>query len=704
LIISRSILYLILVAFVAFLFTLTIFLISRVFQELSGTQFLITTLASLVIVLGLDPLKEFIGRQTDRFFFKAPIDYPNLLRQLSEKISIEAELEGLVVDIPNTLSHELKLHHAEILLANLDGDLCRREGVTGMLTPFLQKTSPLVAHLLEPKGTVDRDGLERKIEDTRAGPQRAVLEGSLQQMNDLNAQFVAPITSQGRLNAALVLGRKLSGDSFNVEELHLFEVLGPQIGSAIEKAKLFDEVKNFSQKLQVEVDRATYELKERNRFLVALQDITSLITHSLDYKKVTQQIVDGIAKKLGYIGGILMLIDRATGATWAEAITNTPLTRTAFKLLPKPISEYRGSMNDPDMATLAMRMGEMKESEKLAEFLNPPIPAPLCAAIQKIARIKHVIATPIFSEDAVIGALVFVLGKGHEEITKQELAMMKSLADQAGIVIRNLRLFEAIQKANAELEQANVHLRSLDQAKSEFISIASHQLRTPMTGIMGYLSMLVSGDFGKLDPSITKILQGILDASKRMIRLISIFLNISKIEAGKFEIEKKPTQIGEVIETEFVELSKLAKDKKLKLTFTKPKTALPPALLDRDKIADVIQNLVDNAIKYTEKGKIDVSALVVGGVLRVEVKDTGRGLRKEEAEKLFQKFVRGDGIARIHPDGSGLGLYIAKKIVEAHGGRIWVESEGEGKGSAFTFEVPVDGGGDTQRRSVDKAG
>ncbi|MFH1235990.1 MAG: ATP-binding protein [Parcubacteria group bacterium] len=688
-----------LVLFVSSLFTLTIFFTSRVFQELSGAQFLITILASFVVVLGLDPLKRFIGAQTDRFFFKAPIDYQDILARFSEKTSLEIELDALVVGLPADLAKDLKLKHVEILLADDDRNLCRRDPVTNHLSVCFANATPLVEHITKPGETIDCDGLERKIEDTHDGPEKEKLKRSLEQLQEVDAYYVAPITSQNKLNAALVLGQKLSGDAFSVEELRLFKVLGPQIGSAIEKAKLFDEVKHFSQKLQIEVDRATKELKERNRFLLALQEMTSLITHSLDYAKVTQEIVDGIARKLGYIGGILMQYDRKSGKTWAQAITNTALTRMAFKLLPKPLSEYAGSINDPDKATLAMRTGERQESSRLADFLDPPIPSPICSAIQKMTHIQNVVAEPISSESEIIGALVFVIGKKVGDITQQERAMMKALADQAGIVIHNLQLFDAIQKANAELETANAHLRSLDEAKSEFISIASHQLRTPMTGIMGYLSMLVSGDFGKTDPKITKVLDGILGASKRMIRLINIFLNITKIEAGKFEISKKPTQIAEVIETEFIELSKLAKDKGLTLTFKQPKPALPEANVDRDKLADVIQNLVDNAIKYTEKGKVTVTASVEDGNVRVAVKDTGRGLKQEEAEKLFNKFVRGDGIARIHPDGSGLGLYIAKKIVESHGGKIWVESEGEGKGSTFTFEVPIDGG---ESASVDK--
>ncbi len=173
-----------------------------------------------------------------------------------------------------------------------------------------------------------------------------------------------------------------------------------------------------------------------------------------------------------------------------------------------------------------------------------------------------------------------------------------------------------------------------------------------------------------------------------MIRLINQFLNVSKIEAGKFTYTKKPVQILDLITQEVSEVKKAAADKGLKLVVKLPKT-LPTIVADGDKIQDVILNLVDNAIKYTAKGSVTVSASHEDGLVHVKVKDSGVGIKPEDAHELFNKFVRGSGIAQIHPDGSGLGLFIAKSIIDAHGGRIWVESDGEGKGSTFQFVIPI---------------
>jgi signal transduction histidine kinase len=261
----------------------------------------------------------------------------------------------------------------------------------------------------------------------------------------------------------------------------------------------------------------------------------------------------------------------------------------------------------------------------------------------------------------------------------------------------NIKLQKEVEKAtvnlkiaNKQLEDANEHLQDLDKAKSEFMSIASHQLRTPLTGIMGYLSMILEGDYGKVDKNKYKILKEVFEASQRLIRMVNLFLNITRIEAGRFNFFWQESDIYEIINEQVHELLPNAVKKGLKLELAPAPKGLKTIVVDKDKIKDVILNLVDNAIKYTEKGDINVS-LLKKNVKEVEimVKDTGIGINPQEAQKLFEKFTRGDGMARINPNGSGLGLYVARKMVEGHHGKIWVESEGVGKGSEFHVVLPI---------------
>ena len=555
----------------------------------------------------------------------------------------------------------------------------------------IKANGPLMSYVVAKKKISLYESLERKIDDTPEAD-RKPLQDSFKEFEILGAALIAPIFSQNQNNAVLVLGPKLSGESFSNDDLQLVEVLGPQIGSAIQKAKLFDQVRMFGENLKVKVQEATSELKDQNVSLMTLQKITTDITRTLDFKKVVQDIADAVTTELGFIGAILAFIDDDGRTLRAQAITSTPVTNKALKLLPRPFSEFVTDLKDPrhrNIVTEAIRTGQIQYGDDIGDVLSPEMPKPLVMLVQKIIKVRTAIVVPIVAEEKVIGAIEVGSQRKQEDITEREIETIKSMADQLGIVARNIKLFGQIQKANRELEEANKHLKQLDQAKSEFVSIASHQLRTPMTGIMGYLSMLVDGDFGKVDQKHLEIMRTLLEESQRMIRLINLFLNVSKIEAGKFTITRKEAQIEDLIEREIHEIGKVATDKKLKLTFVRSKKPLPVLCIDVDKMQDVLLNLVDNAIKYTAKGTVTITAEPKDGGVAVHIKDSGIGIKKGDIGELFNKFARAQGIAQLHPDGSGLGLFIARSIVEGHGGRIWVESEGEGKGSTFSFWLPT---------------
>ena len=296
-------------------------------------------------------------------------------------------------------------------------------------------------------------------------------------------------------------------------------------------------------------------------------------------------------------------------------------------------------------------------------------------------------------------------GKSEKDLTKDELAAravrdIRNLGSTAlgnvfrlgdPITYRELLddLYNNLQKANLDMQEANVRLRELDKAKSEFLSIASHQLRTPISAIKGYLSMIIDGDFGKVSPNITKVIKDLFESASRLARLINILLNVSRIESGRLKLEKKPIQISDMIDSVIVELINQATQKGLKLTYKKPKGNIPKIFADSDKLREVVLNLVDNAIKYTPKGKVEISLEFNKEHMTFMTKDSGIGIDPKEVKSLFRKFVRGSGVAQIHTGGSGLGLFIAQKIIKEHNGKVWAESEGTGKGSTFKFVVPL---------------
>lgn len=234
-------------------------------------------------------------------------------------------------------------------------------------------------------------------------------------------------------------------------------------------------------------------------------------------------------------------------------------------------------------------------------------------------------------------------------------------------------------------------LQELSDAKTEFVNIASHQLRTPLSIAKGYLSMLNEGSYGELSPKQLKISRILYVANERMLNLVADLLNVSRAEQGKLQYQFEKIDIRDIIDTVVENLSIIAREKNLTLVWQKPPE---PTFIraDKDKIRNVLMNLVDNAIKYTAQGGITVSISresAPPGSLAISIKDTGIGLTQDEIVKLFEQFRRGDRGRRVNASGSGLGLYIAKRIAEDHKGRVRVESEGENKGSTFIIELPL---------------
>jgi len=524
LVILRTLTYSILVVFVsAAVVVLTVFLSESV-EASTSNKALIAVVVSIFIVLILDPLKRGIAKVTDKIFFKAGVDYRKLLSSLSEVINREIDLDLLLYSMSRKLEHNLKIKNVSIYLeGSVGGAFYKRKG---RIDPKSGKKidtngdedashldyehrlghgSNIVKYLKQSKDIIVLEALERKIEDTQEEGERKILEKSKEELDRLDASVVAPVTIGKELTGIMVFGPKLSGDPYGSEDINLLQLIGPQLASALEKSRLYEEAQQFTERLKKEVAMATQHL----------------------------------------------------------------------------------------------------------------------------------------------------------------------------------------QDTNVQLQEANKHLQQLDQAKSEFVSITSHQLRTPMTGIMGYLSMILQGDFGKVPKDQNKILTELLEESQRMIRIINLFLNVSKIESGKMELNLEPVQIEDVIHKVMTVTEQAAQEKGLKLIYKKPKKPLPKVMADKDKLGDIVLNFTDNAIKYTDQGSVELITEVDGNMMHFAVKDTGRGIDPEEAKKLFTKFVRGYGIAQVNPDGSGLGLYVARRLAEAHNGEIWVDSEGEGKGSIFNVKIPL---------------
>lgn len=309
------------------------------------------------------------------------------------------------------------------------------------------------------------------------------------------------------------------------------------------------------------------------------------------------------------------------------------------------------------------------------------------------------------TSEQFLGYLLLGEKKSGDIYNAEDLQTLKIIANELSVGIQNAKAFAEIQAFNQTLQakvndatkrlrHANEELKELDQAKDEFISIASHQLRTPLTTIKGYASMIDEGDFGKLSSKTKEPLKEILDGSERMNRLVGDLLNVSRIQAGKFFIDATEVDMPELVASEVKQLEQLAKAKNVELVYVEPKTKLAPMMLDLNKTQQAAMNLIDNAIHYSAPpsggGHVQVSLEVHGNEVVFLVRDDGIGVPKDKQSKLFTKMFRADNAKEVRPDGTGLGLYLVKRVVEDQGGQIVFASE-PGKGSTFGFRLPLTG-------------
>lgn len=245
-----------------------------------------------------------------------------------------------------------------------------------------------------------------------------------------------------------------------------------------------------------------------------------------------------------------------------------------------------------------------------------------------------------------------------------------------------------IEQLNKELITTNENLREVDRQKTEFISVASHQLRGPLTAIKGYSSLILEGDLGPISDALKVGIETIFRSTQALVVIVGDYLDASRIEQGRMRYEFSDFDVKPVVDTVIAEFSPNMRLTGLELQYVPEKDKDYIIHGDEGKIKQVISNIIDNAIKYTEKGTITVGLTRNDkDMIVITVKDTGVGISPDIAKRLFEKFSRAPGASRTNTTGTGLGLYVAKKMMEAHRGRIWVESEGLDKGSTFYIEL-----------------
>lgn len=298
-----------------------------------------------------------------------------------------------------------------------------------------------------------------------------------------------------------------------------------------------------------------------------------------------------------------------------------------------------------------------------------------------------------------IGCLLLGERLNSSRYLREDMRMLAVVTDELSIAVQNIFRLEEIRSfartletevsdATKELRASNKKLLEMDATKDEFVSMASHQLRTPLTSIKGYLSMVLEGDAGEISPVQRKLLMEAFVSSERMVHLIGDFLNVSRLQTGKFMVERRECNLAKIVEQEVDGIKKIAASHSIVIAYRKP-ARFPILYLDEGKMRQVIMNFIDNAIYYSPEGSTIVIRLKVeAGAAVLTVKDSGMGVPRSEQKHLFTKFFRAENARKQRPDGTGIGLFLAKKVVDAHGGALVFESL-PGKGSTFGFSLPI---------------
>lgn len=434
------------------------------------------------------------------------------------------------------------------------------------------------------------------------------------------------------------------------------------------------------ERLAKEKTGALEEVEERNKNLAVLQKVAQLAINQVELKPMTQSILDEIPKQFGGCQGAMLLIKRDNELV-SYAITATDkVSAKVMSMIGGNLEKYGQPLTKgTNQLVDAVIENRVIESDLLSDFVSPPIPKSLALTIQKISGGRHQVAVPLYAANEPLGALLYGFSVPRHAITDRDMAMVKAIGDSMSLAIQRAQAFQ-------KLKDANEYLAQLDNMKDEFISMASHELNTPLAAIEGYLSMILDEGMGKVDEKSRIYLQRAYESSKRLAELVLDLLNVSRIEQGRLKMNYKLANMKDMAQSVIHELQIKADAKKLYLKIDAP-ADLPTLWCDPDRIREVIVNLIGNALKFTEKGGITVKISKIGQAIRTEVIDTGRGIAKEDLTKLFRKFSQ---VKREidQQQGTGLGLYISHNFVELHKGRLFVESE-VGKGTKFIFDLPI---------------
>jgi GAF domain-containing protein len=495
-------------------------------------------------------------------------------------------------------------------------------------------------------GRVLLEGRVIHIPDVKADPEYTFVEA--QKLGGYRTSLGVPMLREGVPIGVLSLNRS-EVRPFTDKQIELVTTFADQAVIAIENARLLNELRESLDQQSATADvlkvisRSTFDLRPVLQTLVE----SAARFCAADNATVIRE-KDGLfytAEAYGYSRGFL------------DYIRNTP------------IKAERGSASG--RALVEGRVIHIPDVKADAEYTFVEAP--------RLGDFRTALCVPMLRDGVPIGLLTLTRSE-VKPFTDKQIELVTTFADQAAIAIENVRLFDEIRDKSRQLEEASQH-------KSQFLANMSHELRTPLNAILGYTELMADGAYGEPSEKMLGILKRLEANGRHLLGLINDVLDLSKIEAGQLVLDLSDYSIQDIAQTVRSTLEPLATDKKLAFK-VEMSPDLPPGRGDGRRLTQVLINLVGNAIKFTDAGEVAIKAQANDGTFHVSVRDTGPGISAADQANLFQEFQQADNAITRKKGGTGLGLAISKRIIEMHGGEIWVESQ-SGQGSTFAFSLPV---------------
>jgi signal transduction histidine kinase len=444
---------------------------------------------------------------------------------------------------------------------------------------------------------------------------------------------------------------------FSTRQIQLIQAFAVQAVIAIENVRLFTEVQARTR----ELSRSVEELK-------ALGEVGQTVSSTLDLQTVLSTIVGRAVELSGTDGGAIYEFDEGTEEFHLRATHGMSLE------LIEAVREARIRLGETAVGRAALNREAVQIPDIMAEA------AYSLRDVMERAGFRAFLAVPLLRESRIIGALV-VRRRVPGPFSKETVDLLKTFATQSALAIQNARLFREIADKSRLLEAASRH-------KSEFLANMSHELRTPLNAILGFSEVLAERMFGEVNEKQAEYLQDILASGRHLLSLINDILDLSKVEAGRLELELGQFHLPTALDNALTLVRERATRHGITLTHSVD-PGLADIVADERKVKQILLNLLSNAVKFTpEGGRVGLTATAADRVVTIAVSDTGVGIAPEDQAAIFEEFRQVGRDDTRKQEGTGLGLTLAKKFVELHGGRIWVESQ-VGQGSTFNFTLPL---------------